>query len=151
MEAFFNNKALKFCIFVMLALILIFLFHLVRESLNKENSGKRKLFRKGNYKGFGFSKAKYWGIPIYFNNETNEMIGRSALSEMLSDIFIWIDVNIVICEGFKIILIKEKEGECTNSNPYVHQGSGEREGCIQNCNECSYNSENISDNSKNIK
>jgi hypothetical protein len=28
--------------------------------------------------------------------------------------------------------------ECTNDNPYSHQSCGEREGCIQNCDECDY-------------
>lgn len=28
--------------------------------------------------------------------------------------------------------------ECTNTNPYAHQSCGERQGCIQNCNECDY-------------
>ena len=27
---------------------------------------------------------------------------------------------------------------CTNTNPYVNQGSNEREGCGQDCSECDY-------------
>ncbi|MEI6752381.1 MAG: ASCH domain-containing protein [Paludibacter sp.] len=32
----------------------------------------------------------------------------------------------------------ENTFECINTNPYRHQSCGEREGCIQNCDECDY-------------
>ena len=147
MKSYFSNKPLSFCLFVIGTLILIFLFNLIRESLDRENRAIRKKFRK-NYRAYGYFKAKYWKLPVFYNPETGEMAGRNALIELLTDIFIWIDVHILYCEGFNVFVLEEpeeleEEGDCTNTNPYVYQSTGERQGCIQSCDECDYNSKNI--------
>jgi hypothetical protein len=52
-------------------------------------------------------KAKYRGIPCYFNIFTCEIEGRNWFYDLLLDLNIWIDVNIVGVEGFPIIIEEE--------------------------------------------
>ena len=40
--------------------------------------------------------------------------------------------------GFWDYEFDESTFDCTNNNPYVHQGSNEREGCCQCCDDCDY-------------
>ena len=49
-------------------------------------------------------KARYRGIPAYFNLETNEIQGRNWIYDILIEINIWIDVNIVEIEEFPILI-----------------------------------------------
>ena len=49
-----------------------------------------------------FVKARYAGIPIFYNSYTQEIEGRNQFYEFLVDIIIWIDVNIFGFQGFKI-------------------------------------------------
>ena len=41
-------------------------------------------------------KARYWGIPIYFDPQTNELKGRNALCDFLLDMAVWLDANVVM-------------------------------------------------------
>lgn len=54
-----------------------------------------------------YKKARYRGIPIFFNEENNEVKGRNWLYDLLLSINIWFDVEIVGVEGFPIY-IEEK-------------------------------------------
>ena len=47
-------------------------------------------------------KAKYRGIPAYFDLDTNEIQGRTFLYDILISVNIWIDVHIVGVEEFPI-------------------------------------------------
>ncbi len=47
-------------------------------------------------------KAKYRGIPAYFDINTMELIGRNWFYDLLIDVNVWIDVNIVGVEAFPI-------------------------------------------------
>lgn len=62
-------------------------------------------------------------------------------------IFNWVLANPIIfpepipCKGklsFWEYEFDEGTYECTNQNSYTYQSSGERQGCIQNCDECYY-------------
>ena len=47
-------------------------------------------------------KAKYAGIPCYFNLETSEIAGRNVFYNILIDIILWIDVNVACVDCFKV-------------------------------------------------
>jgi hypothetical protein len=52
----------------------------------------------------GFQKARYRRIPCFFNKDTNELIGRNFLYNILMNIVLWFDINIIYVENFNIML-----------------------------------------------
>lgn len=52
--------------------------------------------------------AHYRKIPCYFDDETNEIIGRNWIYDLLVDLNIWLDINVFDVEEFPILV------ECTN-------------------------------------
>lgn len=47
-------------------------------------------------------KAYYRRIPCYFNEETNEIIGRNKFYDILIDINIWFDYEILNLEELPV-------------------------------------------------
>jgi hypothetical protein len=47
-------------------------------------------------------KAKYSGIPTYFDPMTNKLVGRNWFYNILLEIILWLDVNIFKVDTFKI-------------------------------------------------
>lgn len=52
-------------------------------------------------------KARYFGIPCYFNPETTDLRGRNKFYSFLLEIALWVDINIIGVEGF-VIHIKDE-------------------------------------------
>lgn len=51
--------------------------------------------------------AKIYGFRCHYNVNTNELKGINWYSELMIDLFIWIDVTFQIQDGFYIKIIKE--------------------------------------------
>jgi len=48
-------------------------------------------------------KGSYWGIPIYFNPENNEVKGRNWFFDFLISIVVWVDaLSLCILNAFGI-------------------------------------------------
>ena len=47
-------------------------------------------------------KARYRGIPAYFDVFTGELKGRNWFYDLLIDVNVWLDVNIFLVEEFPI-------------------------------------------------
>ena len=47
-------------------------------------------------------KARYRGIPCYFDESSGDLEGRNLFYDILVHINVWIDVNIACVESFEI-------------------------------------------------
>lgn len=75
---------------------------------------------------------------------------KTNLPEQLSNecIWNWVLANPILFEepitnvkgklGFWDYEFDENTFECTNNNPYTHDSCGEKQGCIQHCDDCDY-------------
>lgn len=52
----------------------------------------------------GFKKALYRRIPVYYNEETTEMIGRNWFYDLLAEINAYIDFYILEVEEVPILI-----------------------------------------------
>jgi hypothetical protein len=52
----------------------------------------------------GFKKALYRRIPVYYNEETTEMIGRNWFYDLLAEINAYIDFHILEIEEVPILI-----------------------------------------------
>ena len=55
----------------------------------------------------GFVKARYselYRIPIWYKEETEEIVGRNWFYDLILDIVVWIDVEIIRIESFDILV-----------------------------------------------
>lgn len=53
-------------------------------------------------------KARYRGIPCFFNPDTYEIMGRTWFYDKLINLLMWIDIEILGVEEFKIWMEDEK-------------------------------------------
>lgn len=57
----------------------------------------------------GFVKAVLWSVPIYYNEETDEVEGRNFLYGFVLDFVVFWQVEIMCVEGFPILITEEEE------------------------------------------
>ena len=50
----------------------------------------------------GFLDAKYMGIPCYYRESDNMIIGRNYFYDIILSIAVWIDINIIGVHSFMI-------------------------------------------------
>lgn len=65
---------------------------------------ENKYLKMRRNKRDGFKLARYFGVPIYFNQDTNEIEARTDFHEILLEIALWVDINIIGVTAFKITL-----------------------------------------------
>ncbi len=55
------------------------------------------------------NKAKYRGIPCFFDLETSEIKGQNKFYDLLLDCVIWIDVHVFQVEGFPVLVEENQD------------------------------------------
>ena len=52
-------------------------------------------------------RAKYRGIPCFFNLETGDIKGQNKFYDLLLDFMIWLDVHVFEVDGFPVLVEKD--------------------------------------------
>ena len=76
------------------------------------------------------------GLPAYLGKYNNNVVYNWVLANPI--LFDEPILGVKGKLGFWDYEFDENTFECTNNNPYTHDSCGEKQGCIQHCDDCDY-------------